>query len=101
MSLVVWSPRARREFDAYLTWIAERDAEAASRIGEEIVAWIGRLAGHPTTGHPASVRPGLRKHSLPSRSKFVLYEVLDDGIEIIAFRDGRQDNTNLRLRPAK
>jgi plasmid stabilization system protein ParE len=97
MSIARWSPRARSEFDAYLTWIAERDADTALKIGEEIDGWIARLAAHPTTGAPSSRWPGCRKHSSPRRRKFILYRVSADHIEIVAFRDTRQDNSNLRL----
>lgn len=101
MRAVVWSQRARAEFDSYLHWVAERSPTAAARIGEEVVAWVERLATHPESGHPSFRWPGFRKHSLPARSNFVLYEVAEDRIQIAAFRDGRQDNRNLRLKPPK
>lgn len=97
MTWVIWSPRAELELEAYLDWIAERDPEAAIRIRNEIVAWTEGLANHPTTGNPGRW-PGFRTHGKPKRHKMVIYQVMDDHIEIAAFRDMRQDNTKLKLR---
>jgi plasmid stabilization system protein ParE len=97
MSAAIWSPRAIREFDAYLSWIAERDPGAARRIREEILEWVERLAAHPATGAPSSRWPGVFKHSWPRRQKIVFYRLFGSHIEIAAFRDARQDNSNLRF----
>lgn len=94
MKSVEWSPRALAELHGYLDWLAERNEDAALRIGEEIDAWVLRIAARPGIGR-ASRWDGLLVHSRPRRSKLIVYQVLEDRIWIAAFRDARQDDRGL------
>ncbi|WP_298743822.1 type II toxin-antitoxin system RelE/ParE family toxin [uncultured Brevundimonas sp.] len=95
---VEWSDEAEAAFEAYLDWIAERNLQAAEEIRVEIEDWTRLLAAHPGIGNP-NRWPGFLVHGDKDRNKLIIYEVFDDRIEIAAFRDMRQDNSKLRLRP--
>jgi|LauGreSBDMM110SN_4_FD.fasta_scaffold143917_2 plasmid stabilization system protein ParE len=95
---VEWADDAEAEFEAYLDWIAERNPSAAEDVRAEIETWTGRLAAYPFIGNP-NRWPGFLVHGHRHRNKLVIFQVFDDHIEIAAFRDMRQDNSKLRLRP--
>ena len=95
---IIWSPEAEDEHDAYIDWLVEFDEGTAKRIQAEIEAWTLLLSKRPLIGN-GERWPGFRVHGDPDLNKLIIYEVFDDRIEIAAFRDMRQDNSKLRLRP--
>ena len=98
MRTVIWAPEAQDDYDAYIDWLVEYDERKAQRTNEDVQDWVALLASHPFIGN-GSRWPGLRVHGDSDMNKLVIYEVFDDHIEIVAFRDMRQDNTNLQLTP--
>ncbi|MES2861101.1 MAG: type II toxin-antitoxin system RelE/ParE family toxin [Pseudomonadota bacterium] len=98
MREVIWSPEAEDAQDAYIDWLVEYDEQTAKRIQAEIEAWTLLLSKRPLIGNAARW-PGFRVHGDRDLDKLMIYEVFDDHIEIVAFRDMRQDNSKLRLRP--
>jgi plasmid stabilization system protein ParE len=95
---VIWAPEAQDAHDAYIDWLVEYDERRAQRAHGEIQDWVALLASRPFIGN-GSRWPGFRVHGDSDMHKLIIYEVFDDHIEIIAFRDMRQDNSKLRLRP--
>lgn len=96
---VEWSEQAALDFEAYLDWIAsEISAEKAEDIRLEFVELTRLLATRHGIGN-ATRWPGFRVHGFKKRNKLLVFQTFDDHIEIAAFRDMRQDNSNLRLTP--
>ncbi len=98
MRTVIWSPEAEDAHDDYIDWLVAYDEGKAKRTQADIEAWTLLLAKRPLIGN-GSRWPGFRVHGDSDMNKLVIYQVFDDHIEIVAFRDMRQDNSNFRLRP--
>lgn len=97
---VIWAPEAQDAHDTYIDWLVAYDEDKARRTHDDIQHWVALLAGHPFIGN-GSRWPGFRVHGDSDMNKLVIYQVFDDHIEIVAFRDMRQDNSKLRLTPKK
>ena len=87
---VIWSPDARRSFDEAIAWLQERDDRAAQDVRAYLDAWVQRVADLKL-GTPHRWEGCLTVGS-PKYAKRIIYRPSGDGIEIIAFRDTRQDN---------
>lgn len=76
---VALSEPAELDLERVTAFLAVKSAEAAERIGLEIVGVIFSLEELPARGAPVRSRPGLRK------------------VEIVRLWDGRLDPAGLRL----
>jgi plasmid stabilization system protein ParE len=88
---------AQEDLGAAVRFLAERNAEAAARIGNEILDVALSLAVMPLRGAPVRRRPGLRK--LSHRYYLIFYRVDDDRqwVEVVRIWDGRQNPSALTL----
>ena len=78
-------------------FLAEKNSEAALRLGEEILDAALSLALLPRRGAPVRRRPGMRK--LSHRYFLIFYQVneADQWVEIVRIWDGRKDPSALHL----
>jgi plasmid stabilization system protein ParE len=84
---VILAPRALRQFNAQLAYLADRNPEAGRRLIARIVEARKQLADFPRSA-PRSRAPGTRRLIV---APYVLtYREAGDDIEIIDFRHGRQ-----------
>ena len=83
------APAARRRFLEAIAHVAERNPADAERIVKEMRALQERLVGFPNLGVRGGV-PGTRRIVM---APYVLTtRIQGDGIEIVAFRHGRQED---------
>ena len=84
---VVFAPRALRQFNAQLAYLADRSPAAGHRLISRIGAARRQLADFPRSA-PHAAAPGTRRLIV---APYVLtYREHDPVIEIIDFRHGRQ-----------
>ena len=84
---VIFAPRALRQFNAQLAYLADRNPEAGRRLITRIVEARRQLADFPRSGRRGRA-PGTRRLLV---APYVLtYRETGDDIEIIDFRHGRQ-----------
>ena len=88
---------AQADLGAAVRFIAEKNPEAAERIGHELLDAAFTLTMFPRRGAAVRRRPGLRK--LTHHHYLIFYQVNDASqwVEIVRIWDGRQDPTTLRL----
>lgn len=53
---ILWLPGAERSRDRQLAYIAERNPEAAIRMGDAVRAAVLQLVAHPYLGRPGRVK---------------------------------------------
>ena len=83
------APAVRRRFLEAITYVAERNPAAADRIVQEMRALQARLVSFPNLGVRGDI-PGTRRVVM---APYVLTtRIQGDGIEIVAFRHGRQED---------
>jgi toxin ParE1/3/4 len=84
---VVFVRRARRQLNAQLAYVAERNPAAARRLRERIAAAQQQLAEFPRSA-PRATSPGARR--LVAAPYVLTYRERDSVVEIVDFRHGRQ-----------
>jgi plasmid stabilization system protein ParE len=84
---VVFVRRARRQLNAQLAYLADRNPAAAQRLLERIQSARRQLADFPGSGAPATL-PGLRR--LVVAPYVLTYRVRGSNVEIIDIRHSRQ-----------
>lgn len=87
MLKLVWRPRALEDFEAVITYIADRDVVAAARLQTAIEACAEHLPDHPHLYRPGRV-PGTRE-AVVHPNYILVYRVTDVTIEIMALVHAR------------
>ena len=80
---IVWSAEVRRELRAIKRFIARDSEFYAARMVASIVERVGKMAEHPTQGHPVHEypeRPLREVHQEPYR---IIYQISSGQMEII------------------
>lgn len=80
--VIVWSERARREFDQAVAYIKQRSQQGARRTAHRIEKRIDDLLLFPDQGTPA--RNGLRRLVVTGTRYIVIYSVAPKNITIVA-----------------
>ena len=94
MKLVV-TPRARRDLEILVDWVAERSPRAARRASEQIYASFRRLVEYPASA-PAIDDDNHRREVVVSfgRDGFVIrYQTIEDFLVIERVYHGLQDRS--------
>lgn len=95
---VVFSAQAGRDLGQVVAFLAQKNPEAAARLGHALVNRALTLAQFPMRGVEVKARPGVRR--IVHRPWFVIYYRVDERrclVEISRFWDARQDPRGLRL----
>lgn len=92
-----FSPRAERDLESVVRFIACKSSEAAIRIGQSLVDLALSLTDFPNRGAPVKRRPGVRK--IPYRHYVMFYKVNDTQqiVQILRIWDNRRDPESFRL----
>ena len=95
---VIFSAQASRDLGQVAAFLAQKNPEAAARLGHALVDRALALAQFPKRGVEVKARPGVRR--IVHRPWFVIYYRVDETrgvVEIARFWDARQDPRGLRL----
>ncbi len=89
--------QAQADLGAVVRFLAEKNPEAALRLGNEILDTALSLTLFPRRGTPVRRRPGVRKLTL--RHYLIFYQVNETAqwVEVVRIWDGRQNPASLRL----
>jgi addiction module RelE/StbE family toxin len=96
---VVFTPRAERDLEKIVRYIARDDPEAAERLGLELADRALSLAQphvHRSGGHLPQ-RPGVRK-IMHGRNYLILYRIIESQqkVRVLRFWHGAQDRDRLQ-----
>lgn len=84
------SPAASRDLNAISDYFAARNIAAGEKLLEDFVQKCTNLLDFPGMGRSyAFIRPGIR--GVPLDGYIILYQVVDDGVEILRVVSGRRD----------
>jgi toxin ParE1/3/4 len=88
---------AQNDLAGVVRFLAQKNPEAAARIGNEVLDVALSLGHLPNRGAPVRRRPGLRK--LSHRYYLIFYRVNEAAqwVEIIRIWDGRQNPATFTL----
>jgi len=88
---------AEADLGSVVRFLADKNPEAAARIGHEILDAALTLTLFPRRGASVRRRPGMRK--LTHRHYLIFYQVneAEQWVEIVRIWDGRQNPNTLRL----
>jgi toxin ParE1/3/4 len=86
---IIWAPRARRQLEHAIDYIARNNPEAAWRIRDRIVERASQIAAFDDIG-PAGKLPGTRDLTITGTEYVLVYRVLDEVIEVAAVWHGKQ-----------
>lgn len=86
---VLITARAERDLDAHVTYLLQRNPEAAIRIADAILTQIASLAEFPFRTRPGRV-PGTRELVIAGYPYVVVFEVLADEVVILHINHARQ-----------
>ena len=91
------SDAAQADLGAVVRFLAEKNPEAAVRVGNELLDAALTLTVFPRRGSPVRRRPGMRK--LTYRHYLIFYQVNEAAhwVEVVRIWDGRQDPATLGL----
>ena len=94
---ITLSDQAEGDLQSAVEFVAGFSAEAAARIGSELVDLIFTLDELPQRGAPVKSRPGLRK--LTHRDYLIYYRINEPAmlVEIVRIWDGRRNPVQLTL----
>ncbi|MBD2207558.1 type II toxin-antitoxin system RelE/ParE family toxin [Calothrix sp. FACHB-1219] len=94
MSNYIISPSASRDLNEIADYFLARNLEAGEKLFREFNKKCQNLANFPSMGRSyAHIKPSLR--GLPLDGYVILYQVLDDGIEILRVVSGYRDLESL------
>lgn len=88
---------AQTDLGTVVRFLADKNPEAATRLGNELLDAALALTLFPRRGAPVRRRPGLRK--LSHRYYLIFYQINEAAqwVEVVRIWDGRQDPATLRL----
>ena len=88
---------AQADLGTVVRFLAEKNPEAAERLGHELLDAALALTLFPRRGAPVRRRPGLRK--LSHRYYLIYYQVNEAAqwVEVVRIWDGRQEPAALKL----
>jgi toxin ParE1/3/4 len=90
MPALIISPQAEEDLEEIWSFVAERDAEAADRLIDEITGRFDHLLDYPEAGRARhDLLVNLR--SLPVGRYIIFYQPADDGVEIFRVLHGSRD----------
>ena len=90
MPTLTVSPLAEEDLEEIWSFIAERDAEAADRLIDEITGRFDHLLAYPEAGR-ARHELLVNLRSLPVKRYVIFYQLTDDGVEIFRVLHGSRD----------
>ena len=94
MSNYIISPSASRDLNQIADYFLPRNLEAGEKLFKEFNKKCQNLANFPNMGRSyAYIKPLLR--GLPLNGYIIIYQIIDDGIEILRVVSGRQDLESL------
>jgi addiction module RelE/StbE family toxin len=93
---IIFSPQAIADLEAAVRFIAEKNPDAAARIGNTLIDRTDILEKFPLLGSPYPKRPGVRK--LISRPYIIFYRFReqDNFVDILRYWHGAQREPDLR-----
>jgi toxin ParE1/3/4 len=86
---VEWLPKAERNRDSQIAYIAERNPWAAIDLGDAIEAAVDRLANYPESGRLGRVQ-GTYELVIPRTHLIILYRIEPAAIMILRVLHGAQ-----------
>ena len=86
---IEWLPSAAWTLQNQLSYIAERNPQAAVDMGDAIEAAVSRLADFPESARPGRV-PGTRELVVPATPFIVVYRIEATGVAILRVLHGAQ-----------
>ncbi len=94
MSLYIIAPSASRDLNQIADYFLSRNLEAGEKLFKEFNKKCENLANFPKIGRSYDhIRLSLR--GLPLNGYIIIYQVIDDGVEILRVVSGRQDLKSL------
>lgn len=94
MSNYIISPSATKDLNQIADYFLTRNLEAGEKLFKEFNRKCQNLANFPNMGRSyAYIKPSLR--GLPLDGYIIIYQVIDDGVEILRVVSGRQDLESL------
>ncbi|MEH2012296.1 type II toxin-antitoxin system RelE/ParE family toxin [Nostoc sp.] len=94
MSNYIISPSASRDLNEIADYFLPKNLEAGEKLFREFNKKCQNLANFPSMGRSyAHIKPLLR--GLPLDGYVILYQVLDDGVEILRVVSGNRDLESL------
>lgn len=94
MSNYIISPSATRDLNQIADYFLTRNLETGEKLFKEFNKKCKNLANFPNMGRSyAYIKPSLR--GLPLDGYIIIYQVIDDGVEILRVVSGRQDLESL------
>jgi toxin ParE1/3/4 len=90
------SRQASQDLDAIADYFLARNIEVGESLFKEFTRKCENLVRFPNLGRSyAHIRPGMR--GIPLEGYIILYQVVDDGVEVLRVVGGRQDLEELFL----
>lgn len=90
MSQFIISQSASSDLSAIVDYFVVKNIEAGERLIQAFNQKCQQLVTFPNVGREYNnLRPGLR--GLPLNGHIILYQIIDDGIEIVRVVNGRRD----------
>lgn len=87
--VIIWSARAKRDFDLLLAYTAKHSPRGAKRIGARIQKRINDLLAMP---HQGSILPkNLRRLEITTTPYLLIFRVDVDGVRIVRILHGRRN----------
>ena len=86
---VEWLASAVRTLRSQLSYISDRNPQAAVDMGDAIEAAVSRLADFPESARPGRV-PGTRELVVPATPFIVVYRIEATGVVILRVLHGAQ-----------
>ena len=94
MSNYIISPSATRDLNQIADYFLTRNLETGEKLFKEFNKKCKNLANFPIMGRSyAYIKPSLR--GLPLDGYIIIYQIIDDGVEILRVVSGRQDLESL------
>jgi toxin ParE1/3/4 len=88
---IIWTNPARRDLNAHVLYLAERNPEVARRVRVAIRASVEAPADQPHRGRPGE-RTGTRELVITAFPAYiVVYRVTETDIRVLSVWHGRQD----------
>ena len=88
---IVWAPEAADDLDAAVGYLAERNAGAASKLAESVVALVEWLASTPVDGPAHRLRTGEIVRGWPHPPLRIYYQRAEDTLRIVRVYHQRRE----------